>query len=185
LAILVYSFLVCIVAYYAVLPFLLPAVIRKDLLSIQTRLDINNVCLQSTSYNCGPAAAVTALRKNGIPAEEGEIAVISHTSPISGTPPDSLYIGLNKMYASRGLHFEYRRFNSIADLVGKEPIIAIVRFSFMVDHYVAVLEVSENKLIVGDPIGGKKQMTYNRFRKIWRKSGIILLPKSHRSRNAI
>jgi len=177
LAILVYSFLVCIITYYAIFPFLLPAIIRKDLLRMQTRLDNHNVCLQSTSYNCGPAAAVTVLRNIGMPAEEGKIAVMSHTSPISGTPPDSLYLGLNKMYAGSGLHFEYRRFDTVAELVGREPMIAIVRFSFMVDHYVAVLKVNQNKLTVGDPIGGIRHMTYNQFRKIWRNSAIILSPK--------
>ena len=122
---------------------------------------------------------MTALRQIGIVAEEGMLAVLSHTSPISGTPPDSLCIALNKYYGRNGLQFNYRRFANISELKGKEPVIAIVKFSFMVDHYATVLEVQDRFVVVGDPIGGRRKMTYDRFRGIWQKSGIIILMDSN------
>jgi hypothetical protein len=174
LTLLVCFFLVCVVTYYAILPFLLPAVIRRDLLNIQTRFDKNDVCIQSTTYTCGPAAAVTALRKMGIPAEEGEIAVISNTSPISGTPADSLRIALNHHYGDYKINFHEQRFHSVSELRDREPAIAIVKFSFLVDHYIAVLDVMDKQIIVGDPIGGRKKMSYEKFGSIWRKKAILI-----------
>jgi hypothetical protein len=54
------------------------------------RVDGDGVCRQSSHYTCGPASAVTVLRKLGLPAEEGEIAILSHTSALTGTEPDVL-----------------------------------------------------------------------------------------------
>ncbi|KPK41555.1 MAG: hypothetical protein AMJ65_09265, partial [Phycisphaerae bacterium SG8_4] len=40
--------------YFSVLPFLMPAVDYARLAQLETTLDDNGVCLQSTKYNCGP-----------------------------------------------------------------------------------------------------------------------------------
>jgi predicted double-glycine peptidase len=69
-------------------------------------------CRQSTDYTCGPAAAVTALRKLGFPAEEGQIAIVSYTSATTGTPPDILAEALRKYYGKDGLIVEYRPFKN-------------------------------------------------------------------------
>jgi hypothetical protein len=55
----------------AIVPFLAPAFNRGYLAGLKTRIDADGVCRQSSEYTCGPAAAVTALRKLGLPAEEG------------------------------------------------------------------------------------------------------------------
>jgi len=91
------------VAGFSVLPFLVPAIISEDLAAIATRLDANGICHQSTSYTCGPAAAVTALRRLGFPAQEGEIAVLARTNPVSGTLLWTLYSALKRRYADQGL----------------------------------------------------------------------------------
>ena len=84
--------------YIAVLPFLMPALDYGRQSRLNTRFDDNGVCLQSNSYNCGPAAAVTALRRLGVPAEEGELAVRAHTSFVAGTSPDSLADAIRRLY---------------------------------------------------------------------------------------
>src|SRR6185436_6934626 len=100
---LVICFLVIFCASNAVWPFLSPALSRDHLLSLKTRVDNEGVCLQSTDYTCGPAASVTALRRLGLPAEEGELAVLAHTSNATGTPPDMLWNTLRSKYAHAGL----------------------------------------------------------------------------------
>ena len=77
-----------VVCQMSVWPFLAPAFNRGYLSRLQTRVDADGVCHQSNDYTCGPAAAVTALRKLGFPAEEGEIAILAHTSTAIGTDPD-------------------------------------------------------------------------------------------------
>jgi hypothetical protein len=174
LKILVYFFLACIIIYYSVLPFLLPGIIREYLLGLKTRFDQKNVCLQSNGYNCGPAAAVTALRQLGLAAEEGKLAVLAHTNPIAGTPSDSLCLAIQKQYADEGLLCKYGEFDSISELHGLEPVIALVKYSFLVDHYVTVLAVDEKTLTLGDPSIGFRKLSHEEFKRIWRYRGIIL-----------
>jgi hypothetical protein len=87
------------VIYSSVWPFFAPVLNHRFEASFITRFDRNGICEQSTDYNCGPAAAVTALTKLGFLAQEGEIAIMAHTSNAIGTPPDVLCRALQKHYA--------------------------------------------------------------------------------------
>ncbi len=168
-------FMIVAVIYFSVLPFLLPAFLRTRLSNLQSNFDSHAVCLQSTSYTCGPAAAVTALRRLGIRAEEGEIAALSYSNPVTGTPPDLLSAAIQKRFGPQGVSCAYKLFDSISDLreAGGVAIVAI-RFSLMVDHYAAVLEVSNDQIVLGDPLEGKKALSYDEFEKVWRHDGVVL-----------
>jgi hypothetical protein len=170
-----------VVIWFSVLPFLVPAFIKDYLSNIQTRLSYNGVCFQSTDFTCGPAAAVTALGKLGLPAEEGEIAVLSHTSPVAGTLPACLSAALQNRYGSAGLRCRYRHFDSIEQLKNAGLTLAMVRDSFLLDHCLAVLEVSDDAVTVADPMAGMMLIPHEQFRRIWRFSGIVLKRDHSRS----
>src|SRR6185295_14272763 len=119
-----------------------------------TYLSPNGVCLQSTSYDCGPAAAVTALRNLGIAAEEREIALLANTCPAAGTSPDTLATVLRDRYAPDGLTCEYRPFSSVRDLPRDATTLAVIKLTFFIDHFVAVLAVTDDEVILGDPLHG-------------------------------
>ncbi len=163
-----------IVTWFSVFPFLVPALIKDHLSNIKTRLDSNGVCFQTTDYTCGPAAAVTALGKLGLSAHEGEIAVLSHTSPVAGTLPTCLSSALQSRYGAAGLKCRYRRFDSIEQLRNAGLTLVTVRDAFLLDHCLAVLEVSDHTITVADPVAGTKLMSHEQFEKIWRFSGIVL-----------
>jgi hypothetical protein len=91
-----------IVLCLSVGPFVAAVIDRPQLQRMATRLDTDGVCLQSSDYTCGPAAAVTALRRLGLPAEEGRIGILSYTSFQEGTPPDLLAAALEKEYGRTG-----------------------------------------------------------------------------------
>ncbi|MFZ2148411.1 MAG: cysteine peptidase family C39 domain-containing protein [Sedimentisphaerales bacterium] len=166
--------MVVVVTWFSVLPFLVPALIKDHLSNIKTRLDSNGICFQTTDYTCGPAAAVTALGRLGLSAEEGEIAVLSHTSPVAGTLPMCLSSALQRRYGLFGLKCQYRRFDSIEQLRNAGVTLAMVRDTFLLDHCLAVLEVSDHTVTVADPVAGTKLMSHEQFEKIWRFSGIVL-----------
>jgi len=163
-----------VVVWFSVLPFLVPALIRGYLANLATRVDSNGICFQSTDYTCGPAAAVTALRKLGLSAHEGELAVLSHTSPVAGTLPWCLYTALQNRYGAEGLRCQYRRFDSVGQLKHAGVTLVVVRDTLLSDHCVAVLEVSDRRVTVADPVLGKKSLSYKQFEKIWRFTGIAL-----------
>jgi hypothetical protein len=163
-------FMILCTTWFSIMPFLLPAFLYHHLSGLKTTLNQDGVCIQSTDYNCGPAAAVTALRKIGIRAEEGELAVWSHTNYFSGTPTDSLCAAIRKGYAvpCRTLYF-----SSVNELKGKEPLVAVIKFGFLVDHYVAVLSVTDTEVTAGDPLIGWRTYTHGQFEEVWRKCAIV------------
>ena len=163
-----------VVAWFSVSPFLVPALIKNHLANLKTRFDSNGFCFQTTDYTCAPAAAVTALRKLGLPASEGEIAILSHTSPAAGTLPGCLSSALQNRYGDDGLKCQYRHFDSLDQLKNTGITLAVVRDAFLSDHCVVVLEVSDRRVSVADPVFGKVSMSHEQFEKIWRFSGIVL-----------
>ena len=162
------------VTWFSVLPFLVPALIKERLSNLQTKFDKNGICRQTTDYTCGPAAAVTALGKLGLRAEEGELAVLSYSSPMTGTLPECLSSALQDRYSAQGLSCRYRSFDSVEQLKNAGITLALVREAFLMDHCLAVLEVSDDAVTVADPVTGTRLMPYEQFEKIWRFSGIVL-----------
>lgn len=168
------ALMIVIVGQMSVWPFLAPAFNRNYLARLQTKLNEEGICLQSNDYNCGPAAAVTALRRLGFPAEEGQIAILAHTSSATGTPPDILARALQRQYGKDGLVSEFRVFKEVAELKYAGLTLAVIKFSFMLDHYVTVLEVTDTQVIVGDPMKGKATFTHEEFAQKWRYVGVAL-----------
>jgi hypothetical protein len=170
----IYIVMVVVVVWFSVLPFLVPALIEGRLANLTTRLDSNGICFQTTDYTCAPAAAVTALGKLGLTADEGEIAILAHTSPVAGTLPGCLQAALQNRYGDKGLRCQYRRFDSIAQLKDAGLTLAVVKSAFLSDHCIAVLEVSDRMITIADPAGGKRLLSHKQFEEIWRFSGIVL-----------
>lgn len=163
-----------IVAQVALWPFLAPAFNQAYLASLTTNIDADGVCRQSNEYNCGPAAAVTALRQLGFPAEEGQIAILAKTSKATGTPPDMLARTLKKHYSQAGLLCEYRSFQNLDELRGAGLTLAVIKLGFLVDHFVVVLGVTDKDVLVADPLSGKRTVSRQAFTKSWRSLGIVL-----------
>lgn len=154
-------------------PFLAPAFTYSQQSELETIMDRDGICLQSNGYNCGPAAAVTVLRRRGIPAEEGELALAAHTTQLTGTPVDCLVNAIHEMY---GAQCSVEHADHLDALQGHVPFIAVVRHSFMVDHYVVVLKVTESCVQLGDPLKGLKQLTRAEFDRKWRKQAVVFKP---------
>jgi MFS family permease len=171
------ALMTCLVLATSVWPFLAPAFNQKFLAGLKTFVDGNGVCRQNTDYTCGPAAAVTALRRLGFAAEEGELALLAHTSSATGTEPDILAQILRKKYGPDGLVCEYRAFKDVGELKRAGLTLAVIKFALFVDHYVTVLEVRDDGIVVGDPLGGLTTMPVAEFCEKWRFVGVVLARK--------
>ena len=167
---------------FSLMPFLMPALLEDKLAQLPTTIDDNGVCLQATRYTCGPAAAVTALLRLGLPANEGQIAILAHASPTVGTLPACLSQALQKQYAAEGLRCHYRTFDSVAQLAKSGITLAVVRSALLKDHCVTVLGVSDKAVIVADPMTGIAAVPHEQFQAIWRFSGIVLSRSSQLSK---
>lgn len=172
--IMISTLMVVIVFFMSLWPILTPIIDRNKLAHLTTQIDRNGICIQSTDYTCGPASAVTALHKLGLAADEGEIAILSCTSFQEGTPTDMLADGLQRKYSNAGLIVECRAFKNIAELKQAGLTLAVIKYSFMVDHWVSVMEVKDSEVIIGDPLGGLRHLSYDDFSQQWRFIGIVL-----------
>lgn len=170
----VWVLMVVIVFWFSIMPFLSPALIEGRLANLKTQVDSNGICYQTTDYTCAPAAAVTALRKLGLSAREGDLAILSHTSPVTGTLPTCLRTALQNQYGDEGLTCSYQYFDSVAQLKNAGLILAVVKSAFLSDHCVAVLEVSDETITLADPAVGRLSLSHKQFEKIWRFSGLVL-----------
>ncbi len=163
-----------VVAWFSVMPFLVPALMKDALSNLKTTINSNGICFQSTDYTCGPAAAVTALGRLGLSANEGELAVLSYTSPIVGTLPTCLSSALQERYGTEGLKSQFRYFDSITQLRSAGITLAVIRDGFMNSHCVTVLGVSDYMVTIADPVVGRMLMSHKQFEKVWLFSGIVL-----------
>ncbi|MFW6304122.1 MAG: cysteine peptidase family C39 domain-containing protein [Candidatus Sumerlaeota bacterium] len=163
-------FMTLVFVRVSLLPFLSPALTYGHISGIETRIDLDGVCLQNNQYTCGPAAAVTVLRAMGIAAEESAIALEARTNPLTGTPPDSLCGAVEVLYALSG-DLEYPV--DITDAQGREPFLAVVKHSFLVDHYVAILDVDETGVVIGDPLEGMRKASVKEFEVEWRGAIVV------------
>lgn len=169
---------VLMTVYFTVPPFLDPALLRLKMRNADTWVE-NGVCMQTTNYTCGPASAVTALRQFGIHATESEMAIASSCTRTWGTSEFKLAKAIRTRYGARGIRCETKRFDRVEDLRGLCPVIIIVKFQPLVDHFVTVLSVGDDGVLVGDPMKGRETLTYSQLREKWRKIGIIVSKQEH------
>lgn len=169
--------LILVLTSMSVVPFAAPAFNRNYLARLKTRVDGEGICRQSNAYTCGPAAAVTILRKLGVAAEEGEIAILSHATGLSGTDPDVMAKALQKLYATNGVTAEYRGFRNTRELGDAGFTVAVMRFNALQDHCVAILGVETNRVVVGDPLSGLSSSSIEEFEDKWQFAGIVIKRK--------
>ena len=154
-------------------PFIDPVLLYNEISKNDVWIE-DGVCLQTTSYTCGAASAVTALLQLGYEASEAELSLASYTCRTLGASAPMLASGIRKLYADEGISCEMKAFDSVEELKGLCPVLMIVKYRPLMDHYVAVLEVTEDAVIVGDPLSGREQWTYQEFMDKWRGLGIIV-----------
>jgi predicted double-glycine peptidase len=156
------------------LPFLMPAFLQQQLSVSRTRIDIDGVCRQTRPYTCGPAAAVTALNRLGLEAEEGPLALQARTGPVIGTSPWDLYRAIDAAYSGQGLNCTFEHLSSLDQIPAGGILLAIINDRFVVDHCVAVLGFDEHTVTVADPAEGLVYMPRPQFTQQWRNCGILL-----------
>ncbi len=154
-----------ILIYYGFLPGIMPLVVRGSLLATQTQIDRHGTCIQTHGYTCGPASAVTCLRRLGLVADEGTLAIESRCAPALGTDPRVLADAISDRYRALGVTCDYRWFPTLDEL--PVPAIADMYMPHIGGHYVAVMEVRRDAVIVADPLSGTGAMPREEFLASW------------------
>ncbi len=147
--------------------FLAPAFARGELSRLETRISPSGVCLQGTGYTCGPAAAVTILRRHGFPAEESDLALLGKASEFTGTDGPGLVEAIERRFGQGGVKAESVCWRTVEELQRAENCIVVIRYDRNIDHWVALLEVTSDNVVMGDPISGRRIMKREKFAQEW------------------
>ena len=129
------------------------------------RFVVNGVLVQRTNSTCGPCSLAVILDSYGISKSEDEIAMASRTSA-SGT--ELWYLA--RYARSLGFRAEFRFDNGT---VFESSIIGI-RLG-QTGHFVAVLRVDGNEVLIHDSTSGLKTISFQDLRGRFQYSGISLL----------
>jgi predicted double-glycine peptidase len=166
--------LLALAILYNFLPFALPVLAMPHQMSLTNRLNSEGICLQSNGFNCGPAAAVTALRAFGIDAREGDLAIESRTAPVMGTDLVNLTEALKKHCQGKPISLKLGAYNSIEEIQDAHAFLTIVDRTPIAAHFVTVLKVTNEFVLIGDPASGLLVMTRENFESVWRHVGVTL-----------
>jgi predicted double-glycine peptidase len=137
---------------------------------------VKGVCRQTSYETCGAASMVTLLNSKGIPTTEGEMAMLSMTAPRIGLSPQGAAYGLKRKLGQLGrsenVVIKVPELKDLHQL--PKPFLAGIKFSSWTNHMVCVLDITDEYLVVGDPISyGPQKWSWKRFGKMW--SGIVIV----------
>jgi Peptidase C39 family len=156
-----------------------------------TNVWLGNVCLQSSTATCSPAAAATLLHHYGIETNEIEMSRLCLTSD-HGTSELGLYRGLNLKTAGTGWHVEPVT-GTIADLQKMDgPVLLTVGLINLMDadqryttvwgwqpgvrHTIVLFKFTDNNRVeVGDPATGGEHWSLDGLRTLWLGEGFRLV----------
>ncbi|HVT80773.1 MAG TPA: cysteine peptidase family C39 domain-containing protein [Phycisphaerae bacterium] len=161
---------VAVVLYTCVWPLAMALGARRSLAAIHTTLNTYGVCLQSRTYTCGPASAVTCLYELGVKGDEGALAIESLCRPNIGIQPERLAAAITRLHARDGIVAEYRWVENLDNL----PLPAVACMTTAGGHDIAVLQVEKDHVIIGDPARGLLRITRLNFMRGWTGAAIVL-----------
>ena len=138
----------------------------------------DGVCIQSTPYTCGAAAAATLLNRNGVAADEAEMARLCRANAFTGTDALDVCSGIREKLAGTGrcVRLERSGWRSLLSL--GRPAMVLLKSGFLVDHWVVVLEARPDGVLLSNPAAGRVALKPEDFKKRWRGLIVTIDPRA-------
>ena len=136
-----------------------------DNLSSVKKADTTGIVMQSTSYNCGPAALATVLNNLGINATEQELVNLAGTDEFGTTMQ-----GLMQAAQSKGIKANGMKLST--DELKKDNIVFL-----NVDgstHYSVVKGVTNKSVKLADPSLGNIEMPKEMFNEVYSGNALVI-----------
>lgn len=143
-----------------------------------TNIDRAGICRQTTGYTCVAASMVTMLRARGIPAGEAEMARLAHTQTGGGATDSRAVWALETKLAGTPLHPRYARLDAAQLVRAPKPCLVQLDWGYFTSHMVPVMEATAERVVVGDPLTGAREMLMPEFLAKWKRTAIVLEPRN-------
>lgn len=141
-----------------------------------TNIDNEGICRQTTGYTCVAASMVTMLRARGIAADEAEMAGLAHTQTGGGATDSRALWALQAKLANTPLRPRYAVLDAAQLAAAPKPCLVQLDWGFFVSHMVPVMEATADRVVIGDPLSGRREMTMSDFLAKWKRMAIVLEP---------
>ncbi len=157
-------FLIGMTFLLVLIPYIKP-IIRPIAVNEQTEWK-NGVCMQTCQSSCGPSSLATIYEHYGIKSSELDISKNSYTCS-SGT--EIWYI---LRYANEhNLNYKLKTIRTTAEL--DCPCIIGTKING-IGHFITVLDIVNQKLLIGDPLIGKLELGEEEFRDKYELDGLMI-----------
>lgn len=142
------------------------------------RLRPDGVCMQSTDYTCVAASMVTALHARGIDATETEMARLAYTQVGGGATDSRALWALQRKLEGTGLAPRYLALDKAGLIAAEKPCLVQLDWGFFLSHMVPVMHADETTVVLGDPLEGRRELTWDRFLARWKGQAIVIEPQT-------
>lgn len=127
-----------------------------------------DACMQSTLSTCGPASVSTILHHLGVLVSEREVARAAYTYT-GGT--EAWYLA--RYVRSQGLHARFAFKKTFAPSEGLPAVVGVMVGDC--GHFIAVLEVKDDKVTFVDPMFGPDRLSLSEFKDRFTFTGFHLV----------
>lgn len=138
------------------------------------RIDSRGICRQTTGYTCVAASMVTMLRANGVEATEEEMARLAHVEVGGGATDSRAIWALERRLAGTGLRPRYCKTDYAGLIAAPKPCLVQIGWGYFMSHMVPVMSADSERVVLGDPECGKREMTAEAFGGTWKGTVIAV-----------
>ena len=131
-----------------------------DYRDLNGKPDDQGVCLQSSEYSCGAAAAASFLFLLGYSTSEAEMARLCRPSRITGVNEYILAWAINQ-YLQQHQAAQRVQVDLLSNALPQNktfPLLAIRRLNFLVAHWIVLARQEGNQVWVLDPLEGARRV---------------------------
>jgi hypothetical protein len=137
---------------------------------------LDAICIQTTSYSCGPAAATTLCANLGVPATEREMALLCRTNAITGTDRVNAYWGLRRKLNASPWTVTIARASWDRLRRERRPAMVVLKLGLIWDHWIVVLRSDRRTVWVADPAVGVRRIPRDEFLALWTGEALFVRP---------
>lgn len=130
------------------------------------RVRADGLCLQTSNYTCGPAAAAMYLDRLGVPATEAEMAELCVTRR-DGTTDAGIARGLRRKLPGRVIRVRAPRYEDL-----RAPALVSILLPGRVGHAVLIERIGPDGVTIADPGHGRWRTSREDFESRWQGSSI-------------
>ena len=135
---------------------------------------IDGVARQSTGYTCAAASMVTLLRARGVDATETEMARLARTEVGGGATDSRVVWALREKLRTSRHSVSYQTLDLDGLLAVPKPCLVQLDWGFFVSHMVPVLEATRERVVIGDPLTGRRELTIEAFMRTWKRAAVVV-----------